>query len=85
MRISDGDVVLTEASGNVKWRAGVSGAVTVVNFEGSVFAQDANGRVLWSVRGPAGSVLSIRNCELALIGSDGNPVWGSSSGYFTSK
>lgn len=83
LKISGGDLVLTDANGNVKWRAGVSGATTVINFDGLVLLINANAKVLWWIRGPPGSTLAITNCQLALTDSSGNAAWGSSSGYIT--
>lgn len=82
LRISGGDLILFDANGNVKWRAGVSGATTVVNFDGSILLQDSNNKILWSLRGSPGSILLIRNCELVLVNGE-TKIWTSTEGYLT--
>lgn len=82
LKISGGDLVLTDSSGNVKWRAGIPGASAVVNFDGSILVQDANLKILWSIRGPSDSVLSIQNCQLALINKNAK-IWSSTDGFIT--
>lgn len=67
LRLLNGDLVLTDADGNVNWRAGVTEGVILYNFDGTIAVKNANGKTIWSIQGPSGSTLLIKNCQLVLV------------------
>lgn len=84
LKLSGGDLVLTDAFGNVVWRAGISGGQTLVNLDGIISVLDEVEKEIWSIEGPLGSTFMIQNCQLVLV-SAGVKVWSSVDGYLSAS
>jgi hypothetical protein len=84
LTLSGGDLVYYDSAGNIIWRAGINGASSASMGSDGIFrVYDSFGNVIYSINGTPGSSLTIQNGQVVLVGSNGNVIWGSSSGYAT--